>query len=80
LLGLWRQGAKFRTRLAREAFKIGDVLLLGVRTIDDEGVKERIKHLGLMPLMERDLQTIPSRSRLLKSLIFFGLGNWSNCL
>ena len=65
LLGLWRQGAKFRTRLAREAFKIGDVLLLGVRTIDDEGVKERIKHLGLMPLMERDLQTIPSRSRLL---------------
>ena len=73
LLGLWRQGAKFRTRLAREAFKVGDVLLLGVRTIDDEGVKERIKHLGLMPLMERDLQTIPSRSRLLKSLVFFGI-------
>ncbi|MDA9027660.1 SLC13 family permease [Gammaproteobacteria bacterium] len=71
LLGLWRQGAKFRTRLAREAFKVGDVLLLGVRTIDDEGVKERIKHLGLMPLMERELQTIPSRSRLLKSLVFF---------
>ncbi|MDA9782707.1 SLC13 family permease [Gammaproteobacteria bacterium] len=71
LLGLWRQGAKFRTRLAKEAFKVGDVLLLGVRTIDDEGVKERIKHLGLMPLMERDVQTIPSRSRLLKSLIFF---------
>jgi di/tricarboxylate transporter len=71
LLGLWRRGAKFRTRLAKEAFKVGDVLLLGVRTIDDEGVKERIKHLGLMPLMERELQTIPSRSRLLKSLIFF---------
>ena len=71
LLGLWRRGAKFRTRLAKEAFKVGDVLLLGVRTIDDEGVKERIKHFGLMPLMERDLQTIPSRSRLLKSLIFF---------
>ena len=48
-------------------------MLLGVRTIDDEGVKERIKHLGLMPLMERDLQTIPSRSRLIKSLVFFGL-------
>jgi di/tricarboxylate transporter len=73
LLGLWRQGAKFRTRLAREAFRVGDVLLLGVRTIDDEGVKERIKHLGLMPLMERELQTIPSRSRLLKSLVFFGI-------
>ena len=71
LLGLWRRGAKFRTRLAKEAFKVGDVLLLGVRTIDDEACKERIKHLGLMPLMERDLQTIPSRSRLLKSLIFF---------
>ena len=71
LLGLWRQGAKFRTRLAREAFKVGDVLLLGVRTKDDEGVKQKIKHLGLMPLMERELQTIPSRSRLLKSLVFF---------
>ena len=80
LLGLWRQGAKFRTRLAREAFKIGDVLLLGVRTIDDEGVKERIKHLGLMPLMERDLQTIPSRSRLLKSLSIFWASNWPNSL
>ena len=73
LLGLWRQGAKFRTRLAREAFKVGDVLLLGVRTKDDEGVKQKIKHLGLMPLMERELQTIPSRSRLLKSLAFFSL-------
>ena len=73
LLGLWRQGAKFRTRLAREAFKVGDVLLLGVRTKDDEGVKQKIKHLGLMPLMERELQTIPSRSRLLKSLVFFSL-------
>jgi len=72
LLGLWRQGAKFRTRLARETFKVGDVLLLGVRTLDDEGVKERIKYLGLMPLMERDLQIIPSRSRLIKSLLLFG--------
>ena len=47
LLGLWRQGAKFRTRLSREIFRVGDVLLLGVRSIDEEGVKERIKHLGL---------------------------------
>ena len=73
LLGLWRQGAKFRTRLAREAFRVGDVLLLGVRTIDDEGVKERIKHLGLMPLWKESYKTIPSRSRLLKSLIFFSI-------
>ena len=68
LLGLWRQGAKFRTRLSREIFRVGDVLLLGVRSIDEEGVKERIKHLGLMPLMQREMQVIPSRSRLLKSL------------
>jgi di/tricarboxylate transporter len=40
LLGLWRQGAKFRTRLAREAFKIGDVLLLGVRTLMMKGLKK----------------------------------------
>ena len=71
LLGLWRQGAKFRTRLSREIFRVGDVLLLGVRSIDEEGVKERIKHLGLMPLMQREMQVIPSRSRLLKSVIFF---------
>lgn len=71
LLGLWRQGAKFRTRLSREIFRVGDVLLLGVRSIDEEGVKERIKHLGLMPLMQREMQIIPSRSRLLKSIIFF---------
>jgi di/tricarboxylate transporter len=71
LLGLWRQGAKFRTRLSREIFRVGDVLLLGVRSIDEEGVKERIKHLGLMPLMQREMQVIPSRSRLIKSIIFF---------
>ena len=71
LLGLWRQGAKFRTRLSREIFRVGDVLLLGVRSIDEEGVKERIKHLGLMPLMQREMQIIPSRSRLIKSIIFF---------
>jgi len=71
LLGLWRQGAKFRTRLSREIFRVGDVLLLGVRSIDEEGVKERIKHLGLMPLMQREMHVIPSRSRLLKSIIFF---------
>jgi di/tricarboxylate transporter len=71
LLGLWRQGAKFRTRLSREIFRVGDVLLLGVRSIDEEGVKERIKHLGLMPLMQREMQVIPSRSRLFKSIIFF---------
>ena len=71
LLGLWRKGAKYRTRLTKETFKAGDVLLLGVRDLDEEDVTNKIKHLGLMPLMQRELQTIPSRSRLLKGLIFF---------
>ena len=71
LLGLWRQGAKFRTRLARETFKVGDVLLIGARDIGEESTKKMIKHLGLMPIMERSLQTIPSRSRLLKSTLLF---------
>ena len=71
LLGLWRKGAKYRTRLTRETFKSGDVLLLGIRDLDEEDVTNKIKHLGLMPLRQRELQTIPSRSRLLKGLIFF---------
>ena len=71
LLGLWRKGARYRTRLTRETFKAGDVLLLGVRDLDEEDVTNKIKHLGLMPLMQRELQTIPSRSILLKGLIFF---------
>ena len=71
LLGLWRKGSKYRTRLTRETFKAGDVLLLGVRDLDEEDVSNKINHLGLMPIRQRDLQTIPSRSRLLKGLIFF---------
>ncbi len=71
LLGLWRKGSKYRTRLTRETFKAGDVLLLGVRDLDEEDVANKINHLGLMPIRQRDLQTIPSRSRLLKGLILF---------
>ena len=71
LLGLWRKGMKYRTRLSRETFKAGDVLLLGVRDIDDEEVSKKIKHLGLMPVRERDIEVISSRSRLLKGLILF---------
>ena len=73
LLGLWRKGSKYRTRLTRETFKAGDVLLLGVRDLDEEDVSNKIKHLGLMPIRQRELQTIPSRSRLLKGLIFFSV-------
>jgi di/tricarboxylate transporter len=73
LLGLWRKGSKYRTRLTRETFRAGDVLLVGVRDLAEEDVTNKIKHLGLMPLRQRELQTIPSRSRLLKGLIFFTL-------
>ena len=71
LLGLWRKGSKYRTRLTREQFRAGDVLLLGVRDLAEEDVSNKIKHLGLMPLRQRELQTIPSRSRLIKGLLFF---------
>ena len=73
LLGLWRKGSKYRTRLTRETFRAGDVLLLGVRDLEEEDVTNKIKHLGLMPLRQRELQTIPSRSRLLKGMVFFGI-------
>ena len=73
LLGLWRKGSKYRTRLTRETFRAGDVLLLGVRDLAEEDVSNKIKHLGLMPLRQRELQTIPSRSRLIKGILFFML-------
>ena len=73
LLGLWRKGSRYRTRLTRETFRAGDVLLVGVRDLAEEDVSNKIKHLGLMPLRQRELQAIPSRSRLLKGLIFFTL-------
>ena len=71
LLGLWRKGTKYRTRLTRETFKAGDVLLLGVRDLDDDEVKNKINHLGLMPVREREIEVISSRSRLIKGLFFF---------
>ena len=71
LLGLWRKGAKYRTRLTRQTFRAGDVLLMGIRDLDEEDVTNKIKHLGLMPLRQRELQTIPSRSRLIKGIFFF---------
>ena len=46
-------------------------MLLGVRDLAEEDVSNKIKHLGLMPLRQRELQTIPSRSRLIKGLAFF---------
>ena len=71
LLGMWRKGARFRTRLSKQMFKIGDVLLLGVRNTDMEDVTAKINHLGLMPIRSREISTLPSRSRFLKAVIFF---------
>ena len=71
LLGMWRKGARFRTRLSKQMFKVGDVLLLGVRDPDKEDVSAKISHLGLMPIRSRDISTLPSRSRFLKAVIFF---------
>ena len=71
LLGMWRKGARFRTRLSKQIFKIGDVLLLGVRNTDKEDVTAKINHLGLMPIRSREVSTLPSRSRFLKAVIFF---------
>ena len=71
LLGMWRKGARFRTRLSKQIFKVGDVLLLGVRDPDKEDVSAKINHLGLMPIRSREISTIPSRSKFLKAVIFF---------
>ena len=71
LLGMWRKGARFRTRLSKQMFKIGDVLLLGIRNTDKEDVTAKINHLGLMPIRSREISTLPSRSRFLKAVIFF---------
>ena len=70
LLGMWRKGARFRTRLSRQIFKVGDVLLLGVRDPDKEDVSAKINHLGLMPIRSREISTLPSRSRFKKAIIF----------
>ena len=71
LLGMWRKGARFRTRLSKQMFKVGDVLLLGVRDPDKEDVSAKINHLGLMPIRSREISTLPSRSRFLKAVVFF---------
>ena len=71
LLGMWRKGARFRTRLSKQMFKVGDVLLLGVRDPDKEDVSAKINHLGLMPIRSREISTLPSRSRFIKAIVFF---------
>jgi len=70
LLGLWRQGSKFRRRLAREIFKSGDVLLISSRS-SDERVTEKLELLGLMPLWHRELDVIRDTSKVYQALAVF---------
>ena len=70
LLGLWRQGSKFRRRLAREIFKSGDVLLISSRS-SDERAAEKLELLGLIPLWHRELDVIRDTSKVYQALAVF---------
>ena len=70
LLGLWRQGSKFRRRLARELFKSGDVLLLSTRS-SDERAAEKLELLGLIPLWQRELDIIRDTTKVYQALAIF---------
>lgn len=70
LLGLWRQGSKFRRRLARELFKSGDVLLLSTRS-SDERAAEKLELLGLIPLWQRELDVIRDTTKVYQALAIF---------
>ena len=72
LLGLWRQGTKFRRRLAREIFKAGDVLLLSSKD-SEERAAEKLELLGLMPLWQRELDVIRDNSKVVQALLIFGM-------
>ena len=72
LLGLWRQGSKFRRRLAREIFRAGDVLLVFNKDVDERAA-EKLELLGLMPLWQRELDVIRDTSRVLQALSIFGI-------
>jgi di/tricarboxylate transporter len=58
LIAMARQGTTIRSRLRRQQFAIGDVLLLQG---DADSVDDTIISLGLLPLAERDLQLIQPR-------------------
>jgi len=72
LLGLWRQGTKFRRRLAREIFKAGDVLLLSSKDTEERAA-EKLELLGLMPLWQRELDVIRDNSKVVQALLIFGM-------
>ena len=67
---IWRKGSKYRTRLLEKCLELV-MCFTWRKDLEEEGVANKLKYLGLMPLLQRELQTIPSRSRLLKGIIFF---------
>lgn len=72
LLGLWRRGSKFRTRLAKEIFRSGDVLLLSGKQAEGD-IGEKLELLDLLPLWQRDLDVIRDTSRVQIALIIFAI-------
>lgn len=58
LLGISRQGQRFRERLARVDIYAGDILLL---LGSDDSLTEASRRLGCLPLAERGLQVIQRR-------------------
>ena len=72
LLGLWRRGSKFRTRLAKEIFRSGDVLLLSGKQAEGN-IAEKLELLDLLPLWQRDLDIIRDTSRVQIALVVFAL-------
>lgn len=58
LLGISRQGQRFRERLRRVDLRAGDILLLFGR---GENISEVIQQLGSLPLAERGLQVLQRR-------------------
>ena len=72
LLGLWRRGSKFRTRLAKEIFRSGDVLLLSGKQAERR-YSRKIRIIRLAAFWQRDLDVIRDTSRVQIALIIFAL-------
>ena len=67
LLGISRQGKRFRSRVRHEKIKAGDLLLLLGQTDD---IYETLPSLGVLPLAERGLRVIQHKFALLALLVF----------
>ena len=68
LVGIARNGEAIKTRLKRQRFKAGDVLLVFV---DSDSIDQRFHELGLWPLAKRPLSLNRER-KVIPSLMVFG--------